>query len=62
MICFPNAKINIGLTITDRRANGYHNLESIFYPIRLHDALEVIESDELSFTSCPDWQPLQLLP
>ena len=51
MICFPNAKINLGLNITDRRADGYHNLESIFYPVRLHDALEVIESDELSFTS-----------
>ena len=51
MICFPNAKINIGLSITDRRADGYHNLESVFYPIRLHDAFEVVESDEFSFTS-----------
>ncbi|MCB0700945.1 MAG: 4-(cytidine 5'-diphospho)-2-C-methyl-D-erythritol kinase [Chitinophagales bacterium] len=42
MICFPNCKINIGLYITNKRADGYHDLETIFYPIKgLHDALEV---------------------
>ena len=51
MIVFPNAKINIGLNITERRADGYHNLETIFYPIKINDALEVIEADKLSFTS-----------
>jgi 4-diphosphocytidyl-2-C-methyl-D-erythritol kinase len=51
MIIFPNAKINIGLNITERRADGYHNLETIFYPIRINDALEVIEADKLSFES-----------
>lgn len=51
MINFPIAKINIGLNITDRRADGYHNLETIFYPIKINDVLEVIESDELSFES-----------
>ncbi len=51
MILFPNAKINIGLNITERRPDGYHNLETIFYPINIKDALEVVESDQLSFES-----------
>ncbi|HEY0244894.1 MAG TPA: 4-(cytidine 5'-diphospho)-2-C-methyl-D-erythritol kinase [Mucilaginibacter sp.] len=51
MITFPNAKINIGLNITERRADGYHNLETIFYPVKINDALEVIVSDKLSFES-----------
>lgn len=42
MITFPNAKINLGLYVTSRRTDGYHNLETIFYPIHLEDALEVI--------------------
>jgi 4-diphosphocytidyl-2-C-methyl-D-erythritol kinase len=51
MINFPNAKINIGLNITERRPDGYHNLETIFYPVNIKDALEVIEAPELSFES-----------
>nr|WP_183588277.1 4-(cytidine 5'-diphospho)-2-C-methyl-D-erythritol kinase [Mucilaginibacter lappiensis] len=51
MILFPNAKINIGLNITERRPDGYHNLETIFYPINIKDALEVVVSDKLSFES-----------
>lgn len=51
MIIFPNAKINIGLNITERRNDGYHNLETIFYPVKVNDVLEIIESDELSFES-----------
>ncbi len=43
MISFPNAKINIGLYITNRRGDGYHDLETVFYPIKsLHDALEIV--------------------
>ena len=49
MITFPNAKINIGLNIINRRADGYHNLETVFYPIQIKDALEVIENSEMSF-------------
>jgi len=51
MINFPNAKINIGLNITERRPDGYHNLETVFYPLQINDALEIIVSDELSFHS-----------
>lgn len=41
MITFPNAKINLGLNITNKRPDGYHDLETVFYPIPLEDALEV---------------------
>ncbi|SDM10575.1 4-diphosphocytidyl-2-C-methyl-D-erythritol kinase [Daejeonella rubra] len=51
MILFPNAKINIGLNILSRRTDGYHNLETIFYPLVIRDALEVVEADQLEFTS-----------
>src|SRR4051812_20161217 len=49
MLTFPNAKINIGLSITARRADGYHDLETIFYPVMVRDALEIIDA--------PDQQP-----
>ncbi len=49
MITFPSAKINIGLNVTSKRPDGYHNLETIFYPIKIKDALEVIEGSEMSF-------------
>lgn len=49
MIAFPNAKINLGLNVVSRRADGYHNLETVFCPVRLADALEVIESSSFSF-------------
>ncbi|WP_066628093.1 4-(cytidine 5'-diphospho)-2-C-methyl-D-erythritol kinase [Labilibacter marinus] len=46
MICFPNAKINIGLYVTEKRPDGYHNIETLFYPIQLKDALEIIENKD----------------
>ena len=50
MICFPNAKINIGLRITEKRPDEYHNIETIFYPVHgLCDCLEFMESNELKF-------------
>lgn len=45
MICFPNAKINLGLNIVSRRNDGFHNLETIFYPINLKDGLEITNSN-----------------
>ncbi|MEO6882835.1 MAG: 4-(cytidine 5'-diphospho)-2-C-methyl-D-erythritol kinase [Bacteroidia bacterium] len=44
MIVFPNAKINIGLNIVEKRSDGFHNIESVFYPIGLCDVLEVVEN------------------
>lgn len=41
MITFPNCKINLGLSVTEKRPDGYHNLETVFYPVALEDALEI---------------------
>ena len=46
MITFPNAKINLGLDIVERRPDGYHNLETVFYPIPLCDILEITPATE----------------
>lgn len=42
MILFPNCKINLGLNIIRKREDGFHNLQTIFYPLPLQDALEII--------------------
>jgi 4-diphosphocytidyl-2-C-methyl-D-erythritol kinase len=49
MITFPNAKINIGLNVTNKRTDGYHNLETVFYPVKINDALEIIKTSKMSF-------------
>jgi 4-diphosphocytidyl-2-C-methyl-D-erythritol kinase len=49
MIVFPHAKINLGLSIISKRPDGFHNLETVFYPVPLRDALEIVPSDEYSF-------------
>ncbi|MBO6033867.1 MAG: 4-(cytidine 5'-diphospho)-2-C-methyl-D-erythritol kinase [Prevotella sp.] len=46
MITFPIAKINLGLNVVEKRPDGYHNLETVFYPVNIQDALEVYEMDE----------------
>jgi 4-diphosphocytidyl-2-C-methyl-D-erythritol kinase len=51
MIVFPNAKINIGINITERRTDGYHNIETIFYPLPIYDVLEALPCNELTFDS-----------
>lgn len=42
MVVFPNCKINLGLHVVRKRADGYHDLETIFYPLPLRDALEIV--------------------
>ena len=53
MIMKPMCKINLGLNVVERRPDGYHNLETVFYPVPIHDALEVFQMDE-SFPSSVD--------
>ncbi|MDR2474086.1 MAG: 4-(cytidine 5'-diphospho)-2-C-methyl-D-erythritol kinase [Tannerella sp.] len=50
MLLFPNAKINLGLHITAKRPDGYHDIETVFYPVPLCDALEAVKSETLSFS------------
>ena len=45
MITFPIAKINLGLNVVERRPDGYHNLETVFYPVPIKDALEITPMD-----------------
>jgi 4-diphosphocytidyl-2-C-methyl-D-erythritol kinase len=49
MICFPNAKINLGLHITAKRKDGYHDIETCMVPIPLYDALEMIVENTTIF-------------
>ena len=52
MLVFPNAKINIGLNIIEKRNDGFHNLETVFYPINLCDILEFVPSvNKTNFTN-----------
>jgi len=46
MLCFPDCKINLGLYVTERRADGYHNIETIFYPMPWEDVLEIVPAKE----------------
>ncbi|QNK61793.1 4-(cytidine 5'-diphospho)-2-C-methyl-D-erythritol kinase [Pedobacter sp. PAMC26386] len=49
MLAFANAKINLGLNVLEKRTDGYHNLETVFYPVKLYDTLEITDAAE---TSC----------
>jgi len=50
MLLFPNAKINLGLNVVERRPDGYHNIETVFYPIGISDVLEIEPSE-----TCTDY-------
>lgn len=49
MLSFAPAKINIGLLVTEKRSDGYHDIETIFYPVKLYDVVEVTSSETFSF-------------
>ncbi|MFA6334140.1 MAG: 4-(cytidine 5'-diphospho)-2-C-methyl-D-erythritol kinase [Bacteroidales bacterium] len=50
MIVYPNAKINIGLKVIGKRPDGFHNLETFFFPVELTDILEIVESGKTTLT------------
>lgn len=52
MITFPNAKINLGLNIVERRPDGYHNIETVFYPLPLTDVLEIVPASGETTLTC----------
>ena len=51
MVIFPNSKINLGLNIVGKRNDGYHDIETVFFPIHLEDALELIEKEKFEFST-----------
>ena len=51
MLIFPNAKINLGLNIISRRNDGFHDIQTVLYPVNIREALEIVEADELLFSS-----------
>ena len=51
MIVYPNAKINLGLNVLRKREDGYHDISSVFYPVKeCVDILEIIKSERFEFT------------
>jgi len=49
MVLFPNAKINLGLHVTGRREDGFHNIETVFLPVPLKDVLEMVKAEDQQF-------------
>ena len=49
MLAFANAKINLGLYVTEKRSDGYHNLETVFYPVKINDVIEITDAGK---TTC----------
>lgn len=50
MVLFPNAKINLGLHVIEKRADGFHNLETLFYPLSFCDVLEIVPAGETALS------------
>jgi 4-diphosphocytidyl-2-C-methyl-D-erythritol kinase len=50
MISFPNCKINLGLSIGGKRDDGYHQIDTFFYPLRVNDVLEIVAGAEFNFS------------
>lgn len=50
MVLFPNCKINLGLHVLQKRSDGFHDLETVFYPLPLYDALEIVTAEEPIFS------------
>ena len=46
MVIFPNCKINLGLSVIRKRRDGYHDIETIFFPVPITDVLEIITADK----------------
>lgn len=57
MVVFPPCKINLGLSVLSKRTDGYHDLETCFYPVPWQDILEIIRANTFSFTSSGDAIP-----
>ena len=51
MVFFPNCKINLGLRILRKRADGFHDLSTVFYPLALKDVLEILHAEKTGFTA-----------
>jgi len=51
MVTFSNCKINLGLWVKNKRPDGYHNLETVFYPVNWCDAIEVVKAENFNFKS-----------
>jgi len=59
MICFSNAKINLGLNVLERRKDGFHNIQSVFYPVPFSDLLEIKPNKKFEFTTTGIQVPLK---
>ncbi len=61
MIVFPNGKINLGLYIQDKRSDGYHNLETVFFPVSVKDVLEIITLPYEEISESDKKEPLNFI-